>query len=146
MKKILLLLAFPAFAHAQTWVAADSKIKDVWTITQNRVPVSKQVCEQVQVPVYREEKADGGAVILGAIIGNAIGRAAGVDGGQAAGTIIGGIAGAEISKNNQDPDHYVTRQQCKYITEYKVDDKWEYSHSIIMFQHEGKEYQVRFSK
>jgi len=147
MKKLLILLAFPVMANAQPWYRAESQVKDVYVHAEKRVPVQSRVCEQVQVPVYREAgKPNGGAVILGAIIGNAIGRAAGVDGGQTAGTVIGGIAGAEISKNNQEIDHYETREQCRVVTNYRIEGGLEYSHSIIRFMQNGREYQLKFTK
>ena len=147
MKKLLVLLAFPVMAHAQSWTMSDAQVRDVYVSKQKRVPTQSQVCDQVQVPVYREAGTpNGSAVILGAIIGNAIGRAAGVDGGQTAGTVIGGIAGAEISKNNQQIDHYETREQCRIVTNYRTENNWEYNHSVIKFEHEGRVYQLKFTK
>jgi len=145
MKRLLILLALPAMVYAQV-PASDAKITDIWISSQKRVPIQTQVCDQVQVPIYQEAKPNGGAVLLGAIIGNAIGRAAGVDGGQTAGTLIGGIAGSEISKNNQTIDHYETRQQCRIETTYNIQNSKDYSHSVVEFIYEGKVYRIRFNK
>ena len=146
MKKLLVILALPTAVYAQPWIMKDALVKDVWANVQKRVPIQSQVCEQIQVPIYQEAKPNGGAVLLGAIIGNAIGRAAGVDGGQTAGTVIGGIAGAEISKNDREIERFETREQCKTVTDYQLENKLEYRYSIIKFEYEGKEYQVKFNK
>lgn len=144
MKKLLLLALLPFSVYADQIV--DARVSDEWSVVQRRVPVQTQVCEQVQVPVYREAKADGGAILLGAIIGNAIGRAAGVDGGQTAGTVIGGIAGAEASKNNREISHFETRQQCRTDTSYNIQETENYSHSIVDFVYEGRQYRLKFKK
>ena len=144
MKKLLLLALVPFSVYADQIV--DARIRDQWGIVERRVPHQTQVCEQVQVPVYREAKPNGGAVILGAIIGNAIGRAAGVDGGQTAGTVIGGIAGAEVSKNNREIDHFETQQRCQTQTNYTVQQTENYNHSIVEFVYEGRTYRLKFQK
>ena len=144
MKKLLLLALLPLSAQADQLV--DARIRDQWSIVERRVPHQTQVCEQVQVPVYREAKPDGGAILLGAIIGNAIGRAAGVDGGQTAGTVIGGIAGAEASKNNREIDHFETQQRCQTQTNYTVQQTENYNHSIVEFVYEGRTYRLKFQK
>lgn len=144
MKKLLLLALVPFSVYADQIV--DARIRDQWSIVERRVPHQTQVCEQVQVPVYREAKPDGGAILLGAIIGNAIGRAAGVDGGQTAGTVIGGIAGAETSKNNREIDHFETQQRCQTQTNYTVQQTESYNHSIVEFVYEGRQYRLKFKK
>jgi len=144
MKKLLLLALLPLSVHADQIV--DARVRDQWSVVERRVPHQTQVCEQVQVPVYREAKPDGGAILLGAIIGNAIGRAAGVDGGQTAGTVIGGIAGAEVSKNNQQIDHFETQQRCQTQTNYTVQQTENYNHSIVEFVYEGRTYRLKFKK
>jgi uncharacterized protein YcfJ len=131
MKKFLAiaLSVMATGAMAQTTYVQNATVVEVSPkYEQFRVTNPQQVCQQVEVPVYRTTTQRGGdnlgSFIVGAVIGNAIGKATGVDGGQAIGTIIGGAVANEHQKDHNTSSTneiigYRQEQRCgtQYSTE-----------------------------
>lgn len=108
----------------------------------------KEVIRQnpYQVEVCREVKTSGdktGDALMGAIIGGIIGNNVTKDlpDGGTAGAILGGMLGHQNSDAKGG-----TRIQCHNETRYNETKRTVYSHSIITFTYNGKQYSVRFQK
>jgi len=123
MKKIITTLAIVIglanTAHAGNSIVYGNiiKIEPVYTQVTNQQP--KQVCRQVQVPVYGNNgQSNGGNAILGAIIGGVIGNQFGSGSGKQAATGIGAAIGAVKGSNtgNKNIIGYQMTNQCH--TEY----------------------------
>lgn len=137
---IPLLAATTAFAGE-----VSGTVEDHYRTVTRQIPHSQQVCQDVQVPVVRQQGPDTGAVLLGGIVGNAIGAATGIGDARTLGTVIGGIAGAEMSRGNS-VDHYRIEQRCSVQTTYTQDTQQVYSHSTITFYDNGRRHTVRFQR
>ena len=64
-----------------------------------------------------------------------------VDNGAAVGAVIGGILGHNNSKAVGG-----TRRVCSVETRYDEERQTVYSHSIVTFEYNGKQYTLRFQK
>tara|TARA_Y100001972_G_C7647275_1_gene325358 strand:- start:485 stop:928 length:444 start_codon:yes stop_codon:yes gene_type:complete len=99
-----------------------------------------------QVEVCYDKRTNGSAgegALLGMILGGTAGKALGGDDkGAAVGAIIGGIIGADKSQNNNGS----VRTVCKVETRFTETKQRIYSHSTIVFRHNGTEYRLRFDK
>ena len=127
-----------------------------WTLFIQMMPYTRQVCTNVEVPIYgtvtrQGGGANGGDVLAGMIIGGLLGKGAtGKDDGAAGGAVLGGIIAAD--KANQPRTEtvitgYKTERQCQNVTEYKNVNKKVYDYSIITFKSsDGYEYSVPFTK
>ncbi|MGB2427845.1 MAG: glycine zipper 2TM domain-containing protein, partial [Alteromonas sp.] len=84
-----------------------------------------------------------GDMLKGAIIGGIIGNnvTKNVDNGGAVGALIGGIIGHNNSNATAG-----TQRVCNVQTRYNEESVTVYSHSVVTFYHEGKQYKLRFQK
>ena len=105
----------------------------------NKTPYTVEVCENVAVS--REIKLV--ILLMGAIIGGAIGNnvTKNVDNGGAVGALLGGM----LAHNNSDATGG-TKRVCKMETRYNESSAQIYSHSVITFFSNGKQYSLRFNK
>jgi uncharacterized protein YcfJ len=100
MKKILgifgviaMVACAPAHAGSTVVHGKVTQVKPVYTQVVNQTP--RQVCKQVQVPVYGNNgQTNNGNAILGAIIGGVIGNQFGKGDGNKAATAVGAAIGA----------------------------------------------------
>lgn len=153
MKSILfataLIVATPTFAER---IQAD--VEDVFATVIESTPTTRQVCENVEVPIYgtvqRQGGATGGDVLGGMIIGGLLGKGlTGKDDGAAAGAVFGGIIAADQAnkpKSERVITGYKTERQCQNVTEYKDVRKKVYDYSILTFKYNGQEFQTTFVK
>ena len=133
MKKILMTMAMigvsaPAFAET---------VQDVNKTVVNRVPYNVEVCTNQSVGGDKSGDMLKGAII-GGIIGNNVGN---VDNGGALGAVLGGMIGHNNSNATSG-----TRRVCEVQTRYNEEVIEVYSHSIVSFYHNGKQYRLRFQK
>lgn len=138
------LLTVASTAYAQEPVTA--YIQDHFRTVNRSVPMSREVCQDVEVRSRSNGGSpNGGAVILGGIVGNAIGAASGITDGRTLGTVIGGIAGAEMSRDSGGSE-YRTERRCRVETEYSVERSTQYTYSTATFTVDGRTYTVNFTK
>lgn len=147
---IAAVLAMPAAAE-QT----NATIKDFYATVVETTPYTRQVCENVEVPIYgtvtRQGQANGGDVLAGMILGGLLGKgASGNDKGAAAGAVLGGVIAADKAnkpKTETIITGYKTERQCQNVTEYKDVNKKVYDYSVITFKSkDGYEYSIPFTK
>jgi len=153
MKRILLISAMVATpAMAETTRAT---IEDVFATVVESTPYTRQVCQNVEVPIYgtvtrQGGGASGGDVLGGMILGGLLGKGVtGKDNGAAAGAVLGGIIAADKANKPRTETvitGYKTERQCENITEYKDVNKKVYDYSIITWTVDGKEYSGTFVK
>ena len=133
MKKILITMALigaSGTAYAET-------VQDYNKQVINRVPYNVEVCTNQSVGGDKS-----GDMLKGAIIGGVIGNNVGdVDNGGAIGAIIGGMLGHNNSNATGG-----TKRVCNIQTRYNEESVTVYSHSVVTFYHEGKQYKLRFQK
>lgn len=153
MKKIFLTIAFLASTPAMAEkITAD--VQDVFATVIESTPTTRQVCENVEVPIYgtvtRQGSASGGDVLGGMIIGGLLGKGVtGKDDGAAAGAVLGGIIAADQANKPRTErviTGYKTERQCQNVTEYKDVRKKVYDYSILTFKYNGQEFQTTFQK
>ena len=122
--------------------AADVNVKgvhvhDTYKDVINRQPYNVEVCYDKQVSGDKT-----GDTLSGAILGGILGKAlTGKDDAAAFGAILGGLVG-----HNESNATGGSRTVCQIETRYKDTNRRIYSHSTIVFVHEGTEYRVRFQK
>jgi len=153
MIRILLttaVIATPAMAETTR-----ATIEDVFATVVESTPYTRQVCQNVEVPIYgtvtrQGGGASGGDVLTGMILGGLLGKGAtGKDDGAAAGAVLGGIIAADKANKPRTETvitGYKTERQCENITEYKDVNKKVYDYSIITWTVNGKEYSGTFVK
>lgn len=134
MKKILVTIALgigaASCANAET-------VQDFNKTVINRVPYNVEVCTDRSVS--GDKTAD---TLMGALIGGIIGNnIKGEQNGGAAGAVIGGM----IGHNNSDAVGG-TRRVCNEVTTYTRTYQEVYTHSIVKFDVDGREYQLKFKK
>ena len=133
MKKTLMTLALigaSGSAYAET-------VQDFNKTVINRVPYNVEVCTNQTVGGDKTADTLKGAII-GGVIGNNVGD---VDNGGAIGAIIGGMLGHNNSNATSG-----TKRVCEVQTRYNEESVTIYSHSVVTFYHEGKQYKLRFQK
>ena len=133
MKKTLITLALigaSGSAYAET-------VQDFNKTVINRVPYNVEVCTNQTVSGDKTADTLKGAII-GGVIGNNVGD---VDNGGAIGAIIGGMLGHNNSNATSG-----TKRVCEVQTRYNEESVTIYSHSVVTFYHEGKQYKLRFQK
>ena len=131
-----------------------ANIEDVFATVVESTPYTRQVCQNVEVPIYgtgtRQRSANGGDVLGGMILGGLLGKGVtGKDDGAAAGAVLGGIIAADKAskpKTETVITGYKTERQCENITEYKDVNKKVYDYSIITWTVDGVTYQTTFVK
>ena len=153
MIRILLATAIVATpAMAETTRAT---IEDVFATVVERTPYTRQVCQNVEVPIYgtvtrQGSGASGGDVLGGMILGGLLGKGVtGKDDGAAAGAVLGGIIAADKANKPRTETvitGYKTERQCENITEYKDVNKKVYDYSVITWTVDGVTYQSTFVK
>ena len=124
----MLLVTTPATAET---------VVDVTKQVINKTPYQVEVCYDRQVSGDKTGDAIKGAII-GGLLGNNI---KGEQDGGAIGAVIGGMLGHANSNATSG-----TRRVCNVETRYNETVATVYSHSIVSFSHEGKEYQLQFKK
>ena len=134
MKSILITFAL---AMAMSAPAFAETVQDVNKTVVNRVPYQVEVCTNQTVSGDKTGDALTGAII-GGIIGNNVGD---IKNGGAAGALLGGMFGHANSKATGG-----TRRVCEIQTRYNEETIQVYSHSIVTFNHNGRQYSLRFSK
>ena len=154
MKSILisaaLVVAAPAMAETTR-----ATIQDVFATVVESTPYTRQVCQNVEVPIYgtvtrQGGGASGGDILGGMILGGLLGKGAtGKDNGAAAGAVLGGIIAADKANKPRTETvitGYKNERQCQNVTEYKDVNKRVYDYSIITWTVNGKEYSGHFVK
>lgn len=148
MKSILisaaLVVAAPAMAETTR-----ATIEDVFATVVESTPYTRQVCQNVEVPIYgtvtrQGGGASGGDILGGMILGGLLGKGVtGKDDGAAAGAVLGGIIAADKANKPRTETvitGYKNERQCQNVTEYKDVNKKVYDYSIITWTVNGKEY------
>lgn len=133
MKKILMTMALigaSGSAYAET-------VQDFNKTVINRVPYNVEVCTNQSVGGDKSGDMLKGAII-GGIIGNNVGD---VKNGGALGAVLGGM----IGHNNSNATGG-TQRVCNVQTRYNEESVTVYSHSVVTFYHEGRQYKLRFQK
>ena len=154
MKSILisaaLVVATPAMAETTR-----ATIEDVFATVVESTPYTRQVCQNVEVPIYgtvtrQGGGASGGDILGGMILGGLLGKGvSGKDNGAAAGAVLGGIIAADKANKPRTETvitGYKNERQCQNVTEYKDVNKKVYDYSIISWTADGKEYSITFVK
>jgi uncharacterized protein YcfJ len=114
--------------------------RDVYKTVIKQKPYTVDVCYDVQVPAQSTGPRVGPFDLEGAIIGGIIGNQIGdMKGNGTAGAVIGGLMGRQNGGT-------VTEQQCRTETRYDEETVEVYSHSVITFWENGREYQVRYNR
>ena len=133
MKKTLMTLAMIGVSTS----AVAETVQDFTKTVINRVPYNVEVCTNQTVSGDKTGDTLKGAII-GGIIGNNVGD---VKNGGALGAVLGGM----IGHNNSNATGG-TRRVCEVQTRYNEESVTIYSHSVVTFYHEGKQYKLRFQK
>ena len=128
------LILYSSAVYAES---AKGTITDHYRTVINKSPYTVEVCQDVVVSGDKTGDALKGAII-GGIIGNNVGN---IENGGAAGAIIGGLLGHNNSKATGG-----VQRQCTMETRYKEESQQVYSHSIISFNSNGKNYTIRFKR
>lgn len=134
MKKTLMTLALisaSGSAYAET-------VQDFNKTVINRVPYNVEVCTNQTVGGDKTGDMLKGAII-GGIIGNNVTK--NVENGGAVGALLGGMLGHQNSTATGG-----TKRVCEVQTRYNEESVTIYSHSVVTFYHEGKQYKLRFQK
>ena len=124
MKKVLSFLTIasiaacaPAHANSLTQWGKVTQVRPVHTQINQQTP--RQVCEQVQVPIYSNngQSNNGANAVLGAIIGGVIGNQFGNGSGKQAMTGIGAAIGAVKGSQtgNRNIIGYQQQSQCRTV-------------------------------
>ena len=137
MKKILITMAMVGGAFVAGSAFAET-VQDFNKTVVNRVPYNVEVCTNQSYGGDRTGDTLKGAII-GGIIGNNVTK--NVDNGGAVGALLGGI----IGHNNSDATGG-TRRVCNVQTRYNEEVVEVYSHSVVTFYHNGRQYKLRFQK
>ena len=118
--------------------ALAESVRDYNKTVVNRVPYNVEVCTNQTVGGDRTGDALTGAII-GGIIGNNVTK--NVDNGGAVGALLGGIIG-----HNKSNATGGTQRVCNVQTRYNEEVVEVYSHSVVTFYHNGRQYSLRFQK
>tara|TARA_B100000242_G_C42850458_1_gene394896 strand:+ start:24 stop:458 length:435 start_codon:yes stop_codon:yes gene_type:complete len=130
------LCGLTGVANAE-YVGAVTKITDHYKTVIERDAYDVEVCYNEQVSGDKTGDTLKGAII-GGIIGNNVGN---VENGGALGAVIGGMLGHNNSNATGG-----TKRVCRIETRYNETPKEIYSHSIVSFMYEGRNYTIRFQK
>ncbi len=136
MKNVNLIATMMTMLLVTTPATAETVV-DVTKQVINKTPYQVEVCYDRQVSGDKTGDAIKGAII-GGLLGNNI---KGEQDGGAIGAVIGGMLGHANSNATSG-----TRRVCNVETRYNETVATVYSHSIVSFAHEGKEYQLQFKK
>ena len=128
---ILALIGASSTAYAET-------VQDYNKQVINRVPYNVEVCTNQSVGGDKSGDMLRGAII-GGIIGNNVTK--NVENGGAVGALLGGMFGHSNSTATGG-----TQRVCNVQTRYNEESVTIYSHSVVTFYHEGRQYKLRFQK
>ena len=117
--------------------AVAETVQDFTKTVINRVPYNVEVCTNQSVGGDKSGDMLKGAII-GGIIGNNVGD---VKNGGALGAVLGGMIG-----HNNSTATGGTQRVCNVQTRYNEESVTVYSHSVVTFYHEGRQYKLRFQK
>ena len=154
MKSILISAALVVVTPAMAETTR-ATIEDVFATVVESTPYTRQVCQNVEVPIYgtvtrQGGGASGGDILGGMILGGLLGKGvSGKDNGAAAGAVLGGIIAADKANKPRTETvitGYKNERQCQNVTEYKDVNKKVYDYSIITWTVNGKEYSGHFVK
>lgn len=134
MKKSLMTIGMVLMSTS----AMAETVQDFNKTVVNRVPYNVEVCTNRAVSGDKTGDTLKGAII-GGIIGNNVTK--NVENGGAVGALLGGI----IGHNNSDATGG-TRRVCNIQTRYNEEVVEVYSHSVVTFYHNGRQYSLRFQK
>ena len=126
----MVLMSSTAYAH-------DAQVTDVNKTVINQVPYQVEVCSNVTSGGDKTGDTLKGA-LFGGILGKVITKK---DNGAAAGAVLGGIIGHDNSDAQAS-----TKRVCSIETRYDEEVTTVYSHSVVTFYHNGRQYKVQFSK
>jgi len=149
---LVALLGMTSATYAGSNVTAT--VEDVYTTMTTSQPYNETVCENVQVPVYRERQQQGnaaGSALLGMVIGGALGDVISDGNGNAtaAGAVMGGLVGADRgarTRTTREVAGHRTERQCNEVTRYRDVQSREYDYSILHFMVDGVRYQTTFDR
>ena len=136
--KIIVVGMVALFATSANADMITGNTQDHYKMVITQKPYNVEVCRQVTTS---EDKT--GDTLKGAIIGGIIGNnvTKNVDNGGAVGALLGGI----IGHNNSNATGG-TRRVCNVQTRYNEEVVEVYSHSVVTFYHNGRQYSLRFQK
>ena len=131
-------LAFADTHRGQARAEANvmGQTRDVYKTVIQQKPYTVEVCKQVTVP--GDKTAD---TVVGTILGGVIGHQIDHKDGAKIGGVLGGIIGNQNSKAVGS-----TQTQCQTETRYEEETVEVYSHSVVTFWDNGREYRVRYQK
>lgn len=134
MKKLI----FTMLTIGMTSPSFAEEVVDHYKNIIEQKPYTVEVCKDVQLSGDKTKDT-----LMGAIIGGAIGNnvTKNVDNGGAVGALLGGI----IANQNSDATGGVQRQ-CQMETRFDEVQREVYSHSVVTFYHEGRQYSLTFKK
>jgi len=136
MKNVNLIATMMTMLLVTTPATAETVV-DVTKQVINKTPYQVEVCYDRQVSGDKTGDAIKGAII-GGLLGNNI---KGEENGGAIGAVIGGMLGHANSDATSG-----TQRVCEVTTRYNEEVIEVYSHSVVTFYHDGKQYQLRFVK
>lgn len=142
---IIVASCHPAHAGSTIVYGTVTNVKPVYTQVVQQTP--KQVCKQVQVPVYGNNgQTNNGNAILGAIIGGVIGNQFGSGSGKEAATAVGAAIGAVKGSQtgNRQIVGYQNVNQCH--TEYTNSSKSIVNEYDISYNVNGTIIKMRVNK
>ena len=116
---------------------AEPLVQDHFKNVISKTPYNIEVCTNQQVSGDKTGDALTGAII-GGIIGNNIK-------GEKDGGAIGALLGGMLGHSNSDAVGG-TKRVCNVETRYNEVAQRVYSHSTVIFNYQGKQYTLRFSK
>ena len=131
-------LAFADTHRGQARAEANvmGQTRDVYKTVIQQKPYTVEVCKQVTVP--GDKTAD---TVVGTILGGVIGHQIDHKDGAKIGSVLGGIIGNQNSKAVGG-----IQTQCQTETRYEEETVEVYSHSVVTFWDNGREYKVRYQK
>ena len=136
MKKTIMTLGM-VLASSSAFAAT---VQDVNKTVIQQMPYQVEVCGQQHYSGDKTGDTLSGAII-GGIIGHQIGNGKDRKNNRNIGAVLGGIVG-----HNNSTATGGSRQVCNIETRYNESRVEVYSHSIVTFMHNGRQYSVRFQK
>jgi uncharacterized protein YcfJ len=146
---IFLTLTGPIRADTYDKEEVDGYLKHVYTTVETEKRVANRVCNEVDVPIYKNNgKAQTGEVLGGAIIGGIIGNQVGKGKGNDAATILGAILGADFANKKGGEKVIVGYKRttvCEDHPTFVKEITLVYQYSIIRFADaDNNQYDIRF--
>jgi len=139
---LVVLTTTPVYAEA-----TKAFTEDHYKTVIEQKPYSVEVCKNVKVPYGHKKELDTEGAIVGGLIGGLIGNQFGKGSGKEAATGVGAITGAIIGGNkDRGPAGYRTEQQCSIETRYEERQREVYSHSTVVFWHDGQRIELTFNR